>query len=151
MADLIYNKLTIKCTDIEIRNKIKMMIFTENDKKEQIFTMKKLLPMPEGFSDTIGWNDFGYDWTHAVWGAKWVRGSRISESGHTISIYYDTPWVPNLFWVETLCRYIDYVSNRYKCDKEVRENISVTHSYCDEYEDFGTRIEWRPEKGFSYF
>jgi len=113
--------------------------------------MGKMLPMPEGFSETVGWNDFGSDWTYAVWGAKWVRSSKISESGHTISIYYDTPWLTNLLWVETLCRYIDCVSNKYeyRSMREVRKEISVTLTYCDAYEDFGNRMEWTPDKGFS--
>src|SRR5664280_526346 len=118
MADYIYNILTIRCIDNNLMNKIKTLILSKDDENRLTFKMEKMLPMPEGFSDTIGWNDFGYDWTHAVWGAKWARGSRISESGYTISIYYDTPWVPNLFWVETLCRYIDYVTMIYKCDRE---------------------------------
>jgi hypothetical protein len=150
MAELIRNRLIITCQDTELRNKIKEVIFMNNEKNEKIFTMEKLLPMPEGFSDAIGWNDFGYEWTYAVWGAKWVENSYISESGYSISINYDTPWVPNLFWVEALCRYIDYVSREFVCDKEVRENISITHTYYPEYEGLGTKMEWKPDIGFSY-
>ena len=150
MADYIYNFLTIKCDDINLINKIKKLILSKDDQNRLTFTMGKMLPMPEGFSDTIGWNDFGFDWTHAVWGATWVENSYISESGYSISINYDTPWVPNLFWVEALCRYIDYVSREFVCDKEVRENISITHTYYPEYEGLGTKMEWKPDIGFSY-
>jgi hypothetical protein len=153
MADFIYNKLTIKCADIEIRNKIKMMIFTENDKKEQIFTMEKLLPMPKGFSDSVGYNEFGRDWSYAVWGTKWAQSYKISESGDTIIIDYQTPWDPNLLWVKTLCRYIDYVSDgyKYKTDSGLRNMITVTLTYYCDYDDCGNTMEWKTYKGFTFF
>ena len=147
MADYIENKLIINCNDLIIKNKIKMLIFSENDKKEQIFTMEKMIPMPERFSDSVGYNEFGRDWSYALWGTKWAQSYNITESGDTIIIDYQTPWVPNFFWVEALCRFIDSVS--YKCDKEIRKNISVNHFYCNQYEDFGIEIDWTLDKGYS--
>lgn len=143
MADYVDNILTIKCNDINLKNKIKTLILSKDNENKLTFTMGKMLPIPEGFSDPTGWNDFGSDWANAVWGAYWVRSYNISESAHIISIYYETPWTPNLLWVKTLCRLIDSVSKIYKysSQNEVRKEISVTHTYYDEYEGLGTKIE----------
>ena len=87
----------------------------KNDKDEQVFTMKKMLPMPKEFTDSDGYNEFGYDWCIAIWGTKWeVINSRISESGDTISVSYLTASDCNAKWVEALCRYLKVMSYNYE-------------------------------------
>ena len=147
MADYIDNILRIKCRNTKLRNHIKLLIFTENDRNEPEFTMKKLLPMPEGFSYSNWWEKYGYNWSYAIWGTKWIRGSNISESGDTISVSYDTPWTPNHLWVEALCRCISEMINSH--DSEVKNEISVIHIYYDFHEDLGDVVKWTPDTGFN--
>jgi len=149
MADYVNNRLIITCKDSEIKNKIKKMIFRNNEKNEQIFTMTKLLPVPEGLSENPGYTEYGYDWCCAVWGTKWdVIYNKITESGDSYIFNYDTAWDPNVLWVKALCRYIGLVSYPYK--KNVSGEISITHFFCNEYEDFGTKMEWTPDQCFQF-
>ncbi len=149
MPDFVRNKLIIKCDNIEMRNKIRNVIFFENSKKEQIFSMQKLLPIPKEFSDTVEYNEFGYDWCIAIWGSKWeVLNSRISESGDTISISYLTATDSNAKWVEAMCRYIMVTSYIDNLKGDIK--ISVTHSIYRLYDDCGIKMEWTPEVGYNY-
>jgi len=149
MPDYVRNKLTIKCNSNEIRGKIKNMIFIENSKKDQIYLMQKLLPVPKEFKDSVGYNEFGYNWCLAVWGTKWEAiNSRISESGDTISISYLTATDPNTKWIKALCRYIEVLS--YVDNLQGDNEISVIHSIYRLYEDCGCKMEWTPKSGFHY-
>ena len=87
MPNNVENKLVIHCEDEKILNKIKLMIFDEIEKNERIFTMEKMLPIPEICSGKDGYVNYGYNWCLAVWGTKWdVYNYNISEGGNTISI-----------------------------------------------------------------
>jgi hypothetical protein len=111
--------------------------------------MQKLLPVPKEFNDSVGYNEFGYDWCLAVWGTKWEAiNSRISESGDTISIFYLTANDSNSKWVEALCRYINVMSYIDYLKGDII--ISVTHSIYKPYEDFGCKMVWTPETGDNY-
>jgi hypothetical protein len=124
------------------------MIFRTNDKNELVFSMTKLLPVPNGISYNPGYDEYGYDWCCSVWGTKWdAMYCRSFESGNSTIIYYETAWDPNIPWVETLCGYIRTISHHFG-NKEPIE-ISVTHFYCQEYEDIGNEMKWTPDEGFS--
>jgi len=146
MADFVYNTLTITCNDIEIKNKIKKMLFKTNMKNEQVFSMTNLLPVPDGISKNPDYTE--YDWCCSVWGTKWdAMHSWFFESGNSTIIHYDTAWDPNIPWIETLCRYIRCASHSFENKEPIK--ISVTHFYCQEYEDIGNELKWTPREGFS--
>ncbi len=147
MADFVTNKLTIRCKDSNQKEKIKKLIFNYDEKNVPIFTMTKLLPIPEGLSDNPGYTEYGYDWCCAVWGTKWdARYPEILESGATIIIIYDTAWDPNTYWVRALCRYIRNIS--FSLDKNEFKDIYVTHSYFNEYEDIGSEMSWTMDDSY---
>ena len=141
MADFIINKLTIRCKDIDQKEKIKQMLFMYDEKNKPIFTMAKLLPYPEGYSENPIYTEIGYYWFCAAWGTNWdARFPKVLDSGNSITIIYDTAWNPNSPWVITLCRFIHDIS--YSLNKQEFREVSVTHFYVEEYEDFGTLMTW---------
>ena len=143
MPNHVRNKLEIHCEDDKTKDKIRMMIFDEDENKKQIFTMSNMLPLPARFSGKTEYNDFGYDWCRAIWGTKWdVYNESIYESGDTIIIYYQTAWSPNDNWVVSLCLYIQKTIMHLK--SEDRPNISVKLQYYDYMGDFGGIMEWVP-------
>jgi hypothetical protein len=106
--------------------------------------MEKLLPMPKDFSDSKGYNDYGYDWSIAVWGTKWdVYHQSIEDHGEEISISYCTAWSPNHGWGKSLCNFV----NRVICLKKLNETdeISITHRFSDYPGNFGGIMEWKPQ------
>jgi hypothetical protein len=145
MPNNVLNKLEIICEDDKTMSKIRMMIFEEDEKRNKIFTMEKLLPRPAKFSDTKGYNEYGYDWSLAVWGTKWdVYDFNILDSGNTITINYYTAWNPNVSWLEMLCHYIQATLN-FDNTKEP-PFISVKLHYTDFMGFFGGLWEWVPYK-----
>ena len=143
MPNNVRNRLEIHCEDDKIMDKIKMMIFAKDVDKKQIFTMKKMLPLPIKFSNKRGYSDYGHDWCLAMWGTKWdVYDFSITESGNTIVIYYSTAWSPNDNWVELLCLYINKTIAFRK--KEDTPNITIILKYYDYPGDFGGILEWVP-------
>ncbi len=143
MPNNVSNKLEIHCEDEKTMDKIRMMIFDEDENKKQIFTMTKMLPLPARFSGKKEYNDFGYDWCRAIWGTKWdVYDESIYESGDTIIIYYQTAWSPNDNWVWLLCLYIQKTLTQLKSDGRLL--ISVKLQYHDYFGDFGGIMEWVP-------
>jgi hypothetical protein len=145
MPNNVTNRLEIHCEDEKIMDKIRMMIYDENEDKKRIFTMEKMLPLPARFSGQPGYSDYGYDWCWAMWGTKWdVYDERIYESGDTITIYYQTALSPNDNWVELLCLYIQKTLTHFQ--PEDRPSISVKLKYDDYFGDFGGIMEWVPFK-----
>jgi Ferredoxin-like domain in Api92-like protein len=143
MPNHVSNKLEIHCEDNKTMNKIRMMIFDEDENNKQIFTMSKMLPLPARFSGKKEYNDFGYDWCRAIWGTKWdVYDEGIFDSGDSITIYYHTAWSPNDNWVESLCIYIQKTITHLKA--EDRPSIYVKLQYHDYLGDFGGIMEWVP-------
>lgn len=142
MASFVDNKLTIKCKDNDHKEKIKKVIFKYNDNNEPVFTMAKLLPCPKEFDENPTHTRIGYHWYCAVWGTKWdARYPKSFESGNTVSILYTTAWDANKPWVWTLCEFIKEIS--YSLDKQEYREVSVSHFYFDEYEDFGELMTWK--------
>lgn len=145
MPDYIDNKLIITCKDNDLRTKMEKVIFMKNHKGEQVFTMKKLLPMPKGSEKNPDYSDYGYDWCNAIWGTKWdVMYTEAIQSGDSYIFFYLTAWNPNIEWVKALCRYIEEISYFHKGIEE----ISVTLSFWEEYEEIGTQIIWKPGQDF---
>ncbi|MCX6255112.1 MAG: hypothetical protein NTV31_11630 [Bacteroidia bacterium] len=145
MPNHVTNRLEIYCEDEKTMGKIKMMIFDEDENKNIIYTMRKMLPLPAKFSDTQGYNDYGYDWSRAIWGTKWdVYDASYEESGNTLILHYDTAWSPNSHWVEFLCMYIQ--KTLWRLDSENTPSIFVKHQYYDYMGDFGGITEWGPFK-----
>jgi hypothetical protein len=143
MPNNVRNRLEIHCEDAVTMDKIKMMIFDEDQDRNRIFTMGKMLPLPARFSGTKGYTEYGYHWCRAMWGTKWdVYDCTISESGNTIIIYYHTAWSPNDNWVELLCLYISRVIGFR--EKEDTPNITVELKYYDYPGGFGGILEWVP-------
>jgi len=58
MPDYIRNRLTITCKDGKLKNKIKNLIFRNNENNEEIFSMTQLLPVPDGFSKNPGYTEY---------------------------------------------------------------------------------------------
>ena len=154
MPNNVRNILEIHCPDEGAMGKIKKVIFDHNEINEKVFTMKKLLPMPEGSSGQTGYTDYGYDWCCAIWGTKWdVYDYNIMESGDTILIYYSTAWSPNYRWGESLCKFIQGIIRFDESEKI--NSIYVKHRFHDYPMDFGGILEWKPKiapeyKSFSF-
>jgi len=149
MPNYVSNKLRIQCNDIDIMKKIKGLIFINDENGSMQYSMEKLLPMPQGYSDQPGYSQYGHDWCCAVWGTKWdICGSKVKDSGHTITLYYDTAWRPNDGWVETLCKYIDTVV----CKLMNAGNITlqVEHDYWEIGLGFGGKLIWKPQEDVKY-
>ena len=145
MPNHVSNNLKIICEDDKTMSKIRMMIFDEDEKHNKKFTMNKLLPRPLEFSDSNGYNEYGYHWCVAIWGTKWdVYNYNIIDSGNTITIYYNTAWDPNENWLEFLCHYIQATLDFDKT-KEA-PFISVKLHYYDYLGFFGGLWEWVPFK-----
>lgn len=145
MANFVDNRLIITCKDDDLRTKIEKVIFMKNEKNEQVFTMNKLLPMPEGFEENPDYSDYGYYWCNAIWGTKWdVRYTKTIHSGDSYIFIYQTAWSSNIEWVDALWRYIKHISFLHKGNEE----ISVTLSFWKEYEEIGTQIIWTPGQGY---
>jgi len=143
MPNNVRNRLEIHCEDEVTMDKIKMMIFDEDAESNQIFTMRKMLPLPERFSGPYEYTNYGIYWCRAIWGTKWdAYDVSISGSGNTIIVYYHTAWSPNDNWVELLCHYISRVIGFR--EKEETPNITVELKYYDYPGDFGGILEWVP-------
>ncbi len=143
MPNHVTNRLEIHCEDEKILNKIRMMIFDEDENNNKIYTMQKMLPRPARFSDNQGYNDYGYDWSRAIWGTKWdVYNTKIEETGSTIILNYETAWSPNSRWVECLYMYILTNLNPYISDNTY--NTTLKHTYYDYIGDFGGITECVP-------
>ena len=141
MADYVINKLTIRCKDTKQKEKIKKVIFKYDEKNKPIFTMGKLLPHPEGFSENPTFTEIGSEWFCAAWGTKWdALYPKIFESENIITIIYDTAWDPNGPWVLTLIRFIHQIS--FSLNKQDFQEVSVTHFYFGQYDDFGNLMTW---------
>ena len=146
MPNYVGNKLKIHCPDSATMAKIKKIIIEENNENEPKLTMEILLPRSMAFADAEGYD---LDWNSTVWGTKWdMLDYSITESGDTITVYYNTARSPNRGWVEVLCCYIDHFLG-YKSAKNIY-NISVEHRYSDYAGDFGGIVEWKPGIKFAY-
>jgi len=148
MPDYTWNKLIITCSDDQLKEKIKKVLFKYNQENKPILTMKKLLPIPEGLDENPAYNELGYYWCYAVWGTKWdVDCHEVIESGETLTIYYDTAWNSNLCWFERFCEFVEDLT--YAPFEKPKDLIHITLEYVEEYETLGTRIEWVPGKDCS--
>jgi hypothetical protein len=146
MANNVGNKLTIKCQDPDTMNRIRKLILRTDKKQNQEFTMEILLPRSMAFADK---EHYDLTWNCAVWGTKRdVYDWTFSESGDTISFWYNTAWSPNQGWVLHLCYYLDHLLGRDGI-KNVH-NISVEHRYSDYAGDFGGILEWTPQAKDKY-
>jgi hypothetical protein len=146
MANNVGNKLTIKCQDPDIMDRIKKLILRTNENKIHEFTMEILLPRSMAFADEEHYDPY---WNNAVWDTKRdVYNYEIIDSGSTITIDYNTSWSPNQGWVKHLCYYIDHYLG-YDGIKNVH-NISVEHRYSDYPGDFGGILEWIPGTNVKY-
>jgi len=70
MPNHVTNRLEIHCEDKITMDKIRMMIFDEDENKKQKYTMSKMLPLPVRFSGSKAYSDYGYDWCRAIWVAN---------------------------------------------------------------------------------
>jgi hypothetical protein len=149
MANNVKNSLKIHCEDEKLMNKIKKMIFIENEEGNQRFTMKKMLPIPNDYSNPWWLTDHVKAWRIAIWGTyQDANNYSINESGDTISIPYHTATSPNYPWVETLCKYIQWTLRLNEPDGA--PIISVEHKYYDDLMDYGGILEWIPEAKIEY-
>lgn len=146
MANNVGNKLTIKCQNPDIMERIKKMIIRNDKNKNKEFTMEILLPRSMVFADE---ETYDFNWNYAVWGTKTdVYDYSIVESGDSITFYYITTWKPNRDWVKVLCDYIDHVVG-YEWERKIK-NLSVEHRYSDYSGDFGGIVQWKPREKFQY-
>lgn len=149
MPNYVSNTLRIQCSDMDIMNKIKELIFIKDEEGKQQYSMEKLLPMPQGYSDQPGYSKYGHDWCCSVWGTKWdICGSKVKDSGHTLTLYYDTAWSPNDGWVETLCKYINTVVGKLKNARNL--TLQVEHDYWELGIGIGGKLIWKPQEEVKY-
>lgn len=146
MANNVGNKLTVQCQDTDIMKRIKKLIFRTDKNNNQEFTMEILLPRSMAFADQEHYDLY---WNRALWGTKWdVMDYIIKESGHTITLFYNTAWEPNCGWVESLCCYLNhyllYSAKKSTC------NLEVEHRYSDYPGNFGGIVYWKPDIKFNY-
>ncbi len=133
MANNVGNKLSIKCQNPDILERIKKMIIRNDKNNDQEFTMEILLPRSMVFADA---ETYDLNWNFAVWGTKRdVYDYSIVESDDSITLYYNTAWNPNRDWVKVLCDYIDHVVG-YEWGRKIKK-LSVEHRYSDYAGDFG--------------
>jgi hypothetical protein len=149
MPNYTTNKLKIRCNNSELMVKIKKLIFLENEKGEKQYSMKKFLPMPEGFSDHPEYSKYGYDWCCTVWGTKWdVCYPKCKESGDTLILLYETAWSPNCEWVEIFSKYLNWCMRIHKND--ATQILQVEHDFWELGMGFGGKLNWRPGEEFKY-
>ena len=146
MANNVGNRLTIKCQDPDIMERIKKLILRKNKNNDQEFTMEILLPRSMAFADE---EHYDLDWNKAIWGTKWdVKDYSISDSGHTLILYYNTAWDSNTAWVDTLCCYLHHYL-KFSPKKDIC-NLEVEHRFSDYPMDFGGYLFWKPGMKFEY-
>jgi hypothetical protein len=146
MANNVSNKLTIKCQDPDIMDRIKKMIFRPDKNNNQEFTMEILLPRSMVFADEKKYDLY---WNKALWGTERdVYYYSIIDSGSTITLVYATAWNPNRGWVETLCCYLDHFLRYYP--KRNTTELEIEHRYSDYPGNFGGIVSWKPGIKFAY-
>jgi len=146
MANNVGNKLTIKCQDPDIMERIKKLILRDDKNNNQEFSMEILLPRSMAFADE---EHYDLDWNNSIWGTKWdAYDVSIIESGSTIILYYNTAWWPNRSWIESLCCYLSHFISR--SSKKESCNLGVEHRYSDCPGNFGGIVNWKPGIKFEY-
>jgi hypothetical protein len=146
MANNVGNKLTIKCQDSDIMERIKKLILRNDKNNNQEFTMEILLPRSMAFADE---EHYDLDWNKAIWGTKKdVMDYSIIYSGCTLTLIYNTAWEPNSGWVETLCCYLHHYL--FGSPKKSTCNLEVEHRYSDYPGNFGGIVYWKPGIEFAY-
>jgi|WetSurSiteA1Bulk_404760.scaffolds.fasta_scaffold94822_2 hypothetical protein len=146
MANNVGNKLTIKCQDSDIMNRIRKLILRTDKNKNQEFTMEILTPRSMAFADEEHYDLY---WNRVFWDTKRdAYDYTIIDSGNTIILLYNTAWSPNCKWIEALCSYLDeyllYSRDKDKCDLEIE------HRYSEYAMNFGGFVLWRPGLKFEY-
>lgn len=145
MSNDVYNKLIIQCNDVEILNEIKQLIFINDKKKKQIFTMRKFLPLPKQNYNRFGFYYAGNIWRISIWGTdKDADTLEITEKEKTIVISYVTANSTNVTWVGLLCLFIENICS---CKGlEESSSIVIKFSYEDPGMDYGGIFIWEPFK-----
>ena len=140
MPNYCKNTLKITCLVPDIMYNIMNMIFAPDEDGMPIITMGKLLPMPSGYSTSDGYNDIGYHWCNSVWGTKWdVLESWHKIDGHTLKLKYETAWGPNIPWVRTICKILNY---KYYFEDIDQQHLSIEHHYWEWGMNFGGCLFW---------
>jgi hypothetical protein len=148
MPNYCNNTLKITCSTPEIMFEIMEMIFAPDEKGEPVYTMRKLLPVPEEFSSSSGNSKIGYHWRCTNWGTKWDVIEPIHKlEEFTLILYYNTAWGPNKSWVKALCKII---YNMLYFEKYNFPNLSVEHNYWEWGMNFGGNLSWTLEPEFEY-
>ena len=93
-----YNEVTVDAPAIEVQ---KFLIF---DNEEYRFNMHKIFPEVFPSTDTIGDENWDYNWACDNTGSKWFPGlDGVMAAGDDQSyISYDTAWAPNNLLLQKL-------------------------------------------------
>jgi hypothetical protein len=123
-------------------DKIRAMIFDNDENNNRIYNMRKVLPRPPEFAVSTDDNEYGDEWSWSIWGTKWYAyNCHITDSGRTITISYQTVWEPNEYWVELLCDYIQKILSQYDINPPY---VSVVLKYTELKGDYGGVFDWVP-------
>lgn len=139
----------IKRDNTDIRNKIKKMLFIEDDNQNQVFTMQQLLTLPKELADPERYQLSEYDWSIAIWGTKYdALGCKISGNSDTISISYETADDPNMKWIEALCRYILVMSSFEVYNGNAK--VLLSYYFYRLIDDAAGKLEWTSGNGYRF-
>lgn len=146
MPNYVANKLKIYCPDIETINRMKKLLFINDEDCKQIYSMEAFLPRPLAFSEK---GNFDLKWNRIFWGTKWdALQSEIILNDDTIIIRYNTAWNPNSIWVQHFCQYIFELAD-YGNDEKL-QSIKVEHRYWELGQSMGGIVEWYVNPHFNY-
>jgi hypothetical protein len=149
MPNYTSNKLRIQCNNLEIMDKIKGLIFVKDENGGIQHSMEKLLPMQQGYSDKPGHSKYGHERYWKVWCTKWdVCNSKFEDSGHTLTLFYETLWGTNDVWVMRFCKQINrIVDNLGNAESLI---IQVEHDYWELMIGFVGKLIWKPGEKIKY-
>jgi len=141
MKNLVHNDLRIKCDDPEYYLILRDLLLAKDEYGSEYFTMKKLLPIPEGYNLNSGYTKHGEDWCWDYWGTK---ADAISEWLHDeqnqIQVLYHTISNTNDKWIEALARQLS--GEFCPFGNEVLPMISIEHKYYDLDREEGGYYYW---------
>ena len=149
MANYVSNTLIIQCNDMDIMRKIKGLIFVKDENGGLQYSMQKLSPMPLAYSGQPGYLQYGNDWYCKRWVTKWdTYGSRVIDSGLTLTLFYETKWGSNNVWVKTFCKDINRIVDKHENAESI--TIQVEHDYWELMIGLGGKLIWRLGEKITY-
>ncbi len=146
MSEYVETDLHVYCSDSTLLKKIQELAFSKDKRGELKFTMKKLLPLPEGFETKFGYQEFGHHWRDILWGVK-QDGQEFHKNfkENTFDVHFTTSNFPGNKWFETFCQISEKLYN--DCEIIPKPELVVLYAYgIFDTEDQGF-VCWEPGKG----